>query len=490
MDNPKERYANLPHVPVVTSRRDLLFRAGMGFGGLALASLLAQEEAAAASQRPTVYPPNGGPSTQRPRAHFTPKVDSVIFLFMEGGPSHLDLFDPKPELQRLAGQPLPPSYGRPITPMGVSDNALLPTKRTFRKYGQSGIDVSDWYPHVAQHADKLCVIRSCWADGLNHVGSVCQMNTGSILAGRPSLGAWVQYGLGTVNSNLPGFVILLDDREPIGGPKNWSAGFMPAGYQGTHFRPDGEPILNLAPPKTLGSEQQRSKLDFVQALNERYGKGREDYTELQARIAAYELAFRMQSEATEAVDLSKETEATKQLYGVDDPATEKFGRNCLLARRLVERGVRFVQLYSGTGSQWDAHANIEANHGKMCRASDKPVAGLLADLHQRGLLDRTLVIWGGEFGRTPMSEKGDGRDHNPYGFTMFLAGGGVKAGQVVGRTDDLGLRAVEDRFHVNDLHATILHLLGMDHLKLTYHHNGRDERATVNGGNVLSKVLT
>jgi hypothetical protein len=486
MTNSNNRYSELPHVPVVTSRRDLLFRAGMGFGGLALASLLAQDEARAASpndQRPTPSADAGKPP------HFAARADSVIFLFMEGGPSHIDLFDPKPELQRLAGQPLPASYGRPITPMGVSDNALLPTKRTFKKYGQSGIDVSDWYPHVAEHADKLCVVRSCWADGLNHVGSVCQMNTGSILAGRPSLGSWVQYGLGSVNGKLPGFVILLDDREPVGGPKNWSAGFMPAAYQGTHFRPDGEPILNLAPPKSVGSRQQRSKLDFVQALNQRYGKGREDFSELAARVAAYELAFRMQSEATEAVDLSKETEATKKLYGLDDPATEKFGQNCLLARRLVERGVRFVELYSGTGSQWDAHANIEANHTRMCKASDKPVAGLLADLHQRGLLDRTLVIWGGEFGRTPMSEKGDGRDHNPYGFTMFLAGGGVKAGCVVGRTDDLGLRAVEDRFHVHDLHATILHLLGMDHLRLTYHHNGRDERATVNAGSVLSKIL-
>jgi hypothetical protein len=465
-------------MPGLTSRRDLLFRAGIGFGGLGLAALL-EEDARAASLNPL--------AARQP--HLAAKADSVIFLFMEGGPSHLDLFDPKPELQRLAGQPLPKSYGRPITPMGVSDNELLPTKRTFKKYGQSGIDVSDWYPHVAQHVDKLCVVRSCWADGLNHVGSVCQMNTGSILAGRPSLGSWVQYGLGTPNANLPGFVILLDEREPIGGPKNWSSGFMPATFQGTQFRPDGEPILNLQPPKTLSREQQRSKLDFLQALNGRYGKGREDFTELDARIASYELAFRMQAEATEAVDLSKETEATKKLYGVDETPTDKFGRNCLLARRLVERGVRFVELYCGTGSQWDAHADIEGNHSKMCRISDKPVAGLLADLHQRGLLDRTLVVWGGEFGRTPMSEKGVGRDHNPYGFTMFLAGGGVKAGCVVGRTDDLGLRAVEDRVHVHDLHATILHLLGMDHLRLTYRHNGRDERATVNAGSVVTKVM-
>jgi hypothetical protein len=471
---------HLPHVPVVTSRRDLLFRAGLGFGGLALTALLAQDEARGEGRGA-----RGDGRTPRHPA----RADSVIFLFMEGGPSHIDLFDPKPELQRLAGQPLPASYGRPLTAMGVSGNALLPTKRTFKKHGQSGIDVSDWYPHVAQHADKLCLLRGCWADGLNHVGSVCQMNTGSILAGRPSLGAWVQYGLGTPNRNLPGFVILLDEKEPIGGPKNWSSGFMPASYQGTQFRPDGAPILNLAPPPALATDQQRSKLDFIQALNRRYGRGREDFTELEARITAYELAYRMQSEATEAVDLAAESEATKRLYGLDNTVTEKFGRNCLLARRLVERGVRFVQLYCGTGSQWDAHADLEGNHSKMCAISDKPVAGLLADLSARGMLDRTLVVWGGEFGRTPMSEKGNGRDHNPYGFTMFLAGGGTRAGHILGATDEVGLHAVEDRIHVHDLHATVLALLGMDHLKLTYHHNGRDERATVNAGQVIHKVF-
>lgn len=468
-----------PHRIQPASRRDFLFQSGLGLGGIALASLLADDQARASG---------GGPLAARP-ARIAPRADSVIFLFMEGGPSHIDLFDPKPELQRLAGQPLPPSYGRPITPMGVTGNALLPTKRTFRKYGECGLDVSDWYPHVAQHADKLCVLRSCWADGLNHVGSVCQMNTGSILAGRPSLGAWVQYGLGSVNSNLPGFVILLDEKEPIGGPKNWSAGFMPATYQGTQFRPSGAPVLNLTPPPTLGDDQQRSKLDFLGQLNRRFGQGHEDFSELDARMAAYELAYRMQASATEAVELGSESDATRALYGMDEPATAGFGKNCLLARRLVERGVRFVELYCGTGSQWDAHADLEANHTKMCRISDKPVAGLLADLQARGLLDRTLVVWGGEFGRTPMSEKGNGRDHNPYGFTMFMAGGGVKAGAVIGRTDPLGLRAVENRIHVHDLHATILHLLGLDHLKLTYRHSGREERATVNAGRVVSEVL-
>ena len=467
------------HVPLLTSRRDLIFRAGAGFGALALAALLAEEEARAA-------PPD--PLAPR-RPHVAPRARSVIWLFMEGGPSHIDLFDPKPELQRLAGQPLPPSFGRPITAMGTANNALLPSKRTFKPYGKSGIPVSDWYPHIAQHVDDLCIIRSCWADGLNHVGSVCQMNTGSILAGRPSLGAWVTYGLGAANQNLPTFVILLDDREPIGGPKNWSAGFLPAVYQGTQLRPGETPLLDLAPPPTIGGAQQRSKIDFINTLNRRFGRTRLDDDQLDARIRAYELAFRMQAAAPEAVDLSQESEETRRLYGMDEEPTRRFGTNCLLARRLVERGVRFVQLYCGTGSQWDAHTDLEGNHTKMCRISDKPIAGLLTDLKRRGLLETTLVVWGGEFGRTPMAEKGIGRDHNPWGFTVWMAGGGVKGGQIVGATDELGLRAVERPVHVHDLHATILHLLGLDHFRLTYRHLGRDERATVNGGEVVTEVL-
>jgi hypothetical protein len=364
----------------------------------------------------------------------------------------------------------------------------MPTKRTFKNYGKSDIPVSDWYTNVAQHVDDLCVIRSCWADGLNHVGSVCQMNTGSILAGRPSMGAWVQYGLGAANQNLPAFVILLDDKEPVGGPKNWSSGFLPATYQGTQFRPDGAPILNVLPPDYISAEQQRNKLDFLTELNRKFNKGKSD-SELDARIDAYELAFRMQSAAPEATDISKETEATKKLYGLDNELTAKFGTNCLLARRLVERGVRFVELYCGTGSQWDAHVDLEGNHSKMCAISDKPIAGLLADLKSRGLLESTLVIWGGEFGRTPMAEKTKGRDHNPWGFTIWMAGGGVKSGQIIGSTDEVGLRAVEKPIHVHDVHATILHLMGLNHLQLTYKHNGRDERPTVNGGNVVREVF-
>ncbi|HEU0009890.1 MAG TPA: DUF1501 domain-containing protein, partial [Verrucomicrobiae bacterium] len=334
-----------------------------------------------------------------------------------------------------------------------------------------------------------CVIRSCFADGLNHVGSVCQMNTGDILAGRPALGAWSIYGLGTANENLPSFVIMTDDAEVNGGPKNWSSGFLPAVYQGTQFRNEGTPIFHLAPPAGVSPEQQRSKLDFLAKINRHFGADKSEDTDLEARIDAYELAYRMQAAAPEAVELSRESEATKRLYGLDHPDTAKFGRNCLLARRLVERGVRFVQCYSGSGSGWDAHSDLEKNHTKYCRQTDRPIAGLLTDLKARGLLDDTLVIWGGEFGRTPFNEKGTGRDHNPWGFTIWMAGGGARGGQTVGTTDEIGLRAVEDRSHVHDIHATILHLLGMDHLRLTYLHNGRDERATINGGEVIRKVL-
>lgn len=471
-------------MPAILTRRDLLFKAGGGFGAIALSSLLAEEQARAASPQPPLR--KGGLSAA---PHFPARAKSVIWLFMEGGPSHLDLFDPKPELLKLAGKPLPPSFGRPITAMGTAENALLPSKRTFKQHGKSGIWVSDWYPEVAKHVDDMTMIRSCWADGLNHVGSVCQMNTGAILAGRPSMGAWVQYGLGAANRDLPAFVILLDDKEPIGGTKNWSSGFLPAAYQGTQFRPNGAPVLDLLPPAGISDDQQRSKLDFLTQLNRQFSRERPDDTELDARIESYELAYRMQSSAPEAVDLSKETDATKRLYGLDDERTAKFGTNCLLARRLVERGVRFVELYCGTGSQWDAHTDIEGNHSKMCGMSDRPIAGLLADLKQRGMLNDTLVVWGGEFGRTPMSESTKGRDHNPWGFTVFLAGGGAKGGQVIGATDEVGLRAVERPIHVNDLHATILHLMGLNHYRLTYKHNGRDERPTFNGGNVVREVF-
>ena len=471
------------HLQRPSSRREFLARAGSGFGALALAYLLERDGGAARAAEP-----RGDPLAPR-SPHHPPRARSVIWLFMEGGPSHLDLFDPKPDLQKLAGQPMPASFGRPITAMGTAQNTLMASKRVWTQHGRSGLWVSDWYRRVAAHADDLAVIRSCWADGLNHVGSVCQMNTGSILAGRPSLGAWSTYGLGSANENLPTFIILTDDKEVVGGPKNWSAGFLPATYQGTFFRKDGAPVMDLLPPRPLGKEVERSKLDLLLDLNRRYARDKGEDTELEARLNSYELAYRMQSAAPEAVDLSRETEATRRLYGLDDPATATFGANCLLARRLVERGVRFVQLYCGSGSGWDAHTNLEGNHGKLCRASDQPIAGLLSDLKARGLFSSTLVVWGGEFGRTPFNEKGNGRDHNPWGFTIWLAGAGVKGGQAIGETDAIGLRAVERRSHVHDIHATILYLMGLDHLRLTYFHNGREERATVNGGELIPEAL-
>src|SRR5579872_4466394 len=424
------------------TRRNFLMRSCGGLGALAISAMMQGAE------RPD-------PLAAKKPDH-KPTAKSVIWLFMEGGPSHIDLFDPKPELERLAGQPMPPSFGKVITAMGTASNTLMPARRTWKQYGQSGLWVSDWYPNVAQHADSMAMFRSCWADGLNHVGSVCQMNTGSILAGRPSMGAWVTYGLGTANQNLPTFVILTDAGEVLGGGKNWSSGFLPATYQGTLLRREGPPILDLAPPETIGGDQQRGRFDLLKSLNQHYGDRRPEDTELEARLGSFELAYRMQSAAPEAVDLTSESEATRKLYGMDNEITAKFGTNCLLARRLVERGVRFIELYAGSGSGWDSHTEIEKFHGRRCQESDVPIAGLLSDLKARGLLDSTLVVWGGEFGRTPFNENGNGRDHNPWGFSAWMAGGGAKKGEIVGRTDDIGLRVAERPVHVHDLHATIL----------------------------------
>ncbi len=462
----------LGHHWPVRSRREFFQQAGSGLGSIALASLLNGEAQGATAKQP----------------HHKPKAKSVIWLFMEGGPSHIDLFDPKPKLNELDGKPMPESFGKPITAMGTANNSIMGSPRKWKQHGKSGLWVSDWYPNIAQHVDDMTVVRSCWANGLNHVGSVCQMNTGDILAGRPSMGAWVTYGLGSANSNLPTFTILLDDREPVGGSKNWSSGFLPATYQGTQFRQGDVPILNLKPADAT-DERQRNKLGFLKNLNERWSADKQDDSELDARIRSYELAYQMQSAGPEAVDLSKETADTKTLYGMDQPETEPFGRNCLMARRLVERGVRFIELYCGSGSGWDAHNNIEGNHGKWCKASDKPIAGLLTDLKQRGMLEDTLVVWGGEFGRTPFNEKGNGRDHNPWGFSMWFAGGGVKGGQYVGTTDEIGLRAVDRPCHVHDLHASILWALGLDHVKLNYMHNGRAERPTIVGGEVIRELF-
>ncbi len=477
------------HIVPVRTRREFLNRAGSGLGALALGCLLGQDGR---------FPPMAAAATANPLApkqpHHQPKATSVIWLFMEGGPSHVDLFDPKPMLEKLAGQPMPDSFGRPITAGGdtlerSASNTLMPSRRTWKRYGQSGIWVSDWYTRIAQHVDDIAVLRSCWSDGISHLPANSQMNTGSLLAGRPALGAWVTYGLGSENENLPTFVILTDAGPVVGGSKNWSSGFLPASYQGTRFRKEGPPIFHLVPPETIGEKQQRSKLDLLSALNQHYAADKFGDTELEARVNAYELAYRMQSAAPEAVDLSKESETTRKLYGLDEEHTAKFGANCLMARRLVERGVRFVESYCGSGRAWDAHEDVEGNHSKMCKVSDKPIAGLLTDLKARGLLERTLVVWGGEFGRTPFNEKGDGRDHNPWGFTLWMAGGGVKGGQAIGATDEIGLRAVERPCHVHDIHATILHLMGLNHLNLTFMHNGRAERATINGGKVIEEAL-
>jgi hypothetical protein len=477
-DAPERR----PHREWLTTRRDFLQRGGAGFGALALAALL-QEGARGAGPAPA--------SPLAPRAgHFRARARNVIFLFMEGGPSHLDFFEPKPLLNRLAGQSLPASFGEVLTAMGESRSPLLACPRSWKQHGQGGLWVSELLPHIAACADEMTVIRSCWSDGINHSSGVCQMNSGSILGGRPALGSWVCYGLGTENQDLPAFVVMQDNAsQVVNGPRNWSAGFMPAVFQGIRIQGGAEPVPNLNVPEGVADSQQRGKLAFLDRLNRRYASEHPEQSELEARIAGYELAFRMQAEAPEAVDLAKETEATRRLYALDQKETAVFGRQCLLARRLVERGVRFVQLYHGAGSKWDAHSGLEKTHPALARSMDQPVAGLLRDLKSRGLLDETLVIWGGEFGRTPMSEKGDGRDHNPTGFTMWLAGGGLPGGRAIGQTDELGLRAVEDRLHVHDLHATILYLLGLDNMGLVYSYKGRPERPTLNEGEPCRKIV-
>ena len=410
---------------------------------------------------------------------------------MSGGPSHMDLFDPKPDLVRLAGQPIPESFGTFKTRRAVAKNKLLPPARPFARRGQCGMEVSEFLPNIAGCVDDLCLLRGCYGDSVTHPESVYLMNTGSILMGKPSLGAWATYGLGTENENMPAFVVMPDPGGWVkGGAPAWGNGFLPAAYQGTILRGGESPILNLKTPNGVSSEQQRSTVDFINTLNRENLHPGEDDSNLAARIAAYELAFRMQSYAPEVVDITGETAATRQLYGLDSKTTTDFGLRCLFARRMVERGVRFVQLYCGNTNGWDAHAGLDDNHTRLCAQSDLPIAGLLKDLKSRGLLDSTLVIWGGEFGRMPMSEGSNGRDHNPHGFCMWLAGGGVKGGQVIGATDAVGLRAVEGRTHAHDIHATILHLMGMDHTRLTFRHNGRDERLTDVAGKVIHKMLT
>lgn len=472
------RLANVPHHAAPASRRQFLTAAGAGFGSVALRGMLAESA-------------HGALAAAAPAGHHRATAKSVIFLFMEGGPSQLDTFDRKPLLNRLAGQPLPSSFRPPILAMGEKNSPLLECRRKWARHGESGLEISDWFPQVAQHADELAVIRSCYGEGINHAGGCNLMNTSSILGGRPSLGAWVTYGLGTANENLPAFVVMKDKQKSVvNGVRNWGNGFLPAAYQGT---PVGggdadEPIANLRRPEGISAGRQQTKLELINRINQAHAARLPNVSELDARIESYELAYRMQTAAPEAVDLARETAETHQLYGLHDESTRPYGQICLLARRLVERGVRFIQLYSGSGSGWDAHSGIEANHTKYCASVDRPIAGLLRDLKRRGLLDSTLVVWGGEFGRTPMSEQGDGRDHNPTGFTMWMAGGGVRGGQVIGATDELSLYATEQRAHVHDVHASILHLMGLDRLELSFDHHGRLERPTVNEGKFIEQL--
>ena len=414
----------------------------------------------------------------------------MIYLFMHGGPSHMDLWDPKIDLQRYSGKPLPESFGSVMTRRDVARNALLGPIKPFHKHGQSGLEISEFLPHLAELADDLCVVRSCHGDSVNHPQSVYQMNTGSILMGKPSLGSWVAYGLGTENQNMPAFVVLPDPGGGLkGGPPAWGSGFLPATYQGTTMRPGSNPILNLDPPKGITPERQRRVLEAIRRFNGEHLAQRDFDDELNARVDSYELAFRMQSAAPELVDISHESEATRRLYGIDEKHTREFGTRCLLARRMIESGVRFVQLCSGNTTGWDAHKDVLKNHNHYCGATDKPVAGLLGDLKARGLLEDTLVIWGGEFGRMPMSEQGTGRDHNPWGYSVVMAGAGVTGGTAYGSTDAIGLRAEDRPVHVHDLHATWLHLLGIDHEQLTYLHNGRKDRLTDVAGKIVHDIL-
>jgi len=482
-----------PHGPDTrpVSRRAFLRSAGGGFGMTALAAMLSRDSLLAAENPQSAIHNPQSPNPLAPRQpHFAAKAQRVIFLFMSGGPSHVDLFDPKPDLVRLAGQPIPESFGTFKTRRAVAKNKLLPPCRPFQARGQCGMEISDFLPNIAEHADDLCLLRGCYGDSVTHPESVYLMNNGSILMGKPSLGTWSAYGLGTENQNMPAFVVMPDPAGWVkGGAPAWSNGFLPATYQGTILRGGESPILNLNTPKGVSAQQQLATVELINQLNRGSLPAGEENSELTARIAAYELAFRMQSHAPEVVDISKETAATRKLYGLDEKVTAEFGLRCLFARRMVERGVRFVQLYCGDTNGWDGHSKLDENHTKLCAQSDLPVAGLLKDLKSRGLLDSTLIVWAGEFGRMPMSEGSNGRDHNPHGFSMWFAGGGVRGGQVIGATDAVGLRAVEERTHAHDIHATILHLLGLDHTRLTYRHNGRAERLTDVAGNVIAKAL-
>jgi hypothetical protein len=476
------------------SRRDFLLKSGYGLGGLALSGLLPGGGFMSSAFAAELADPL---AAKQP--HFPGKVKSVIWLHMDGAPSTIDLYDYKPELIRLQGQEVPASFLKGIktsTQGGVGK--LYASNRTWKQHGESGAWFSDLLPNIAQHADKLAFIKSSVTVGATHDISILKLNTGGLNPGRPSLGAWIQYALGTANPDLPAYVVLYNGkREPTGGSVNWSSGFLPAVYQGTAFRPGDSPILYLDRPETEAVAQQSENLGLLKLLNEKKDSAYPGDTELQARVRAYELASRMQTTAPEAVDLKKESDSTKELYGLNDEATKGYGTNLLRARRLVERGVRFIQVVSGPtdvggdSRNWDAHTNLEENHGLHAKAVDKPIAGLLADLKERGLLDSTLVVWTSEFGRTSYGQSGTGRDHNAWGYTQWLAGGGVKAGTTYGGTDEIGLQVADKSLAVDtyDLHATVLNQMGLDHLKLIYKYQGRSERPTVVYGKVIKELI-
>ena len=478
------------------SRRDFLFQSGGGIAGLALAHLLGSDRLLAAElgSMPCAGDVAGNPFAPKP-AHFAPRAKAVISLFMSGGVSQVDTFDPKPALTKYAGEPLDGKIQGDVIVRQGFPGPLMPSPFEFKRHGESGIEVSEIFPHLARKVDDMAFLRSLYGRSNDHVQATYEMQTGSLRMGFPSVGAWVTYGLGSESASLPAFVVMNDHRGgPLGGPNDWSAGFMPASYQGTLFRASGEPIVDLKRPEEMTADEQRARLNALAKLNELDMEKYPGSSELAARISSYELAYRMQGCAPEAVDTSSESVATQKLYGLDDKMTEPFGRQCLMARRLVERGVRFVQLFhGGMGNQntdtWDAHSNLEPNHRQHAAESDLPMAGLLTDLEARGLLDSTLVLWHGEFGRMPISQRGVGRDHNPGTMTAWMAGAGIQGGQVIGASDEFGYRAQEQPISVHDLHATILHLLGMDHKKLTYRFNGRDMRLTDVHGTLIPQIV-
>ncbi|RZI84785.1 MAG: DUF1501 domain-containing protein [Rubrivivax sp.] len=478
------------------SRRDFLLKSGLGLGGAALSGVIPGLGAFSAAHAAELIDPLAPKSP-----HFPAKIKSVIWLHQNGAPSTLDLYDYKPELARLAGQDIPASFlkGIKTSTQGGVGKLYMSNERTFKQYGESGAWFSNLLPNLAQHADKMTFIKSSVTVGATHDISILKLNTGDLNPGRPSLGAWITYALGTANPDLPPYVVLYNgDREPQAGSVNWSAGFLPAVYQGTAFRPGPSPILYLDRPDVRTSQQQRASLDLLKRLNnfgaERYSAD----TELRARINSYELADRMQVAAPKAVDISKESDATKELYGLNDKTSQSYGEVLLRARRLVEHGVRFIQVVSGAPEgadserlSWDAHNDLDKNHGQQARMVDKPIAGLLHDLKERGLLETTLVVWTSEFGRTSYGQSGNGRDHNPWGYTQWLAGGGLKPGFTYGETDEVGLQVADKEKAVDtyDLHATVLQLMGLDHLKTTFLNSGRSERPTVVYGKVIKDIL-